>query len=126
MKYYSPSTRGFYDPAIHGTNMPEDVVALTDQQHAELLEEQSAGKEIHPNEEGFPRAQEKVFTDEELWTILRARRDRLLKDSDWTQMQDSPLLPESKAAWAAYRQELRNVPEQVNAPQTVTWPDAPV
>ena len=39
----------------------------------------------------------------------RATRNKLLDDSDWTQMNDSPLSNEDKTAWSTYRQELRDV-----------------
>jgi len=39
----------------------------------------------------------------------RATRNKLLSDTDWTQMNDSPLSNEDKTAWATYRQELRDV-----------------
>lgn len=41
---------------------------------------------------------------------LRVERDILLKESDWTQLPDSPLSAEKKAEWAAYRQALRDLP----------------
>jgi hypothetical protein len=44
---------------------------------------------------------------------VRNQRDQLLAQSDWTQMPDSPLSPEVKAAWAQYRQELRDLPENL-------------
>lgn len=39
----------------------------------------------------------------------RTKRDGLLDDTDWTQMNDSPLTNEVKTAWATYRQELRGI-----------------
>ena len=39
----------------------------------------------------------------------RTKRDGLLDDTDWTQMNDSPLSNEAKTAWATYRQELRGI-----------------
>lgn len=39
----------------------------------------------------------------------RTTRNKLLADSDWTQMNDSPLANEAKTAWATYRQELRDL-----------------
>ena len=39
----------------------------------------------------------------------RTTRNKLLADSDWTQMNDSPLTNEAKTAWATYRQELRDM-----------------
>lgn len=56
---------------------------------------------------------------------VRAERDRRLTLSDWTQLQDCVLSPESIAAWAAYRQALRDVPQQSGFPYDVTWPTAP-
>ena len=62
---------------------------------------------------------------EALAAEVREQRDQLLKDSDWTQMPDSPLSESEKEAWKEYRQELRDVPQQEGFPENVTWPDAP-
>jgi hypothetical protein len=56
---------------------------------------------------------------------VRARRDRLLADSDWTQLADAPLTAEEKGAWAATRQALRDVPQQAGFPGAVAWPEMP-
>jgi len=53
---------------------------------------------------------------------VRADRNRLLVESDWTQLADSPV---DKTAWATYRQALRDLPQQVGFPSDVTWPVAP-
>jgi hypothetical protein len=53
---------------------------------------------------------------------VRVARNNLLKDSDWTQLADSPA---DKTAWATYRQALRDVTQQAGFPQTITWPDSP-
>lgn len=53
---------------------------------------------------------------------VRAERDELLLDSDWTQLSDSPVDP---LPWRTYRQELRNVPQQTGFPWTIVWPVAP-
>lgn len=52
----------------------------------------------------------------------RAQRDALLARSDWTQLTDAPV---DSLAWANYRQELRNVPQQPGFPQNIVWPVAP-
>lgn len=54
-----------------------------------------------------------------------AKRDKLLLDSDWTQLPDVPLTEEQKTAWATYRQELRDIPQQSGYPFDVIWPTAP-
>lgn len=53
---------------------------------------------------------------------VRAERNRKLTASDWTQVEDAPV---DKAAWAAYRQGLRDVPLQEGFPWDVTWPVEP-
>jgi len=63
--------------------------------------------------------------DARAWAQVRAERDRLLVESDWTQMPDSPLNGEQKNAWADYRQELRDLPQSFATPDEVVWPTAP-
>jgi hypothetical protein len=50
------------------------------------------------------------------------QRDQFLAQSDWTQMPDSPLSAEVKAAWAQYRQELRDLPANL-FPDVENWFD---
>lgn len=57
-------------------------------------------------------------------TENREIRNRLLSDSDWTQMNDSPLANEAKTAWATYRQSLRDITADESWPN-VTFPDTP-
>ena len=52
----------------------------------------------------------------------RAERDWLLDASDWTQVADAPV---DQAAWAAYRQALRDLPQQAGFPRDVAWPEKP-
>ena len=57
----------------------------------------------------------------------RKTRNDLLADSDWTQMNDSPLTNEQKTAWATYRQELRDISDLDAWPNLGDddWPVAP-
>jgi len=57
----------------------------------------------------------------------RTTRNKLLADSDWTQMNDSPLTNEEKTAWATYRQELRDMSDSASWPNIADddWPVAP-
>jgi membrane-bound lytic murein transglycosylase B len=52
----------------------------------------------------------------------RSERDRLLSQSDWTQVTDAPV---DQAAWAEYRQALRDVPQQAGFPTEIAWPVKP-
>lgn len=58
-------------------------------------------------------------------TSLRKNRNILIERSDWTQLPDAPLTTEQKAAWATYRQQLRDLTTQEGFPDNVTWPTAP-
>jgi hypothetical protein len=53
---------------------------------------------------------------------VRTERNQLLAECDWTQLPDAPV---DVQAWAVYRQELRNVPDQPTFPWNVTWPTKP-
>ena len=56
------------------------------------------------------------------WDSVRAERDDLLAASDWTQVADAPV---ESAAWALYRQSLRDVPQDFDTPDDVVWPTPP-
>ena len=64
----------------------------------------------------------KARMDEEQAKRIRADRNTRLNDSDWSQIGDSTA---DKAAWATYRQALRDVPTQAGFPWTITWPETP-
>jgi hypothetical protein len=53
---------------------------------------------------------------------VRFRRNDLLADTDWTQVLDAPV---DQAAWATYRQALRDIPQQAGFPADITWPAKP-
>ena len=60
-------------------------------------------------------------------SVHRKTRNNLLAESDWTQMNDSPLSNEDKTAWAVYRSELRNLTDDAAWPNLSDedWPVAP-
>jgi hypothetical protein len=60
--------------------------------------------------------------DEEQAKSVRASRTEKLKDSDWTQVADSPV---DQAAWATYRQALRDITAQEGFPWDIEWPEQP-
>lgn len=61
-------------------------------------------------------------TPETEWPLVRAQRNALLKQSDWTQLPDVPLA--TKEAWATYRQALRDITNQPD-PLNIVWPVPP-
>jgi hypothetical protein len=60
--------------------------------------------------------------DAEQAKSVRAERNSLIAECDWTQVEDSPV---DKAAWATYRQELRDLTLQEGFPFDVTYPTKP-
>lgn len=56
------------------------------------------------------------------WTNLRILRNKLLSASDWTQTIDAPV---DQAAWAEYRQALRDLPENTVDPLNPVFPMFP-
>lgn len=67
-------------------------------------------------------AEYKARIDEQSATNVRNTRNQLLKDSDWTQITDVPV---DQAAWATYRQALRDVTIQEAFPYNIEWPTQP-
>lgn len=73
------------------------------------------------------------------WRTIEIKRNNKLRDSDWTQFNDSPLTDTKKAEWATYRQQLRDfmntlrghsdyVSDTATNPMDVTvsgWPTKP-
>ena len=54
-------------------------------------------------------------------TSVRQQRDALLNETDWHALSDSTLTIDM----AAYRQALRDVPNQAGFPETINWPNKP-
>ena len=58
------------------------------------------------------------------WILERVRnwRDTELARTDWTQVADAPV---NKAAWATYRQALRDLPTSNTDPRLIELPTKP-
>ena len=123
--YYSPSEKGFYISSIHGANIPSDKIEIPDSLRVELLKNESEGKPIGLDSKGYPisitRTADEINLD--LEKNVKAQRNYLLKESDWTQLPDVP--QSMKDTWATYRQALRDITAQPGFPKTVNWPDKP-
>lgn len=132
--YYAAETGGFYSDDIHGPRqiaqaqtpaeikagkralmidnpdckVPASAIAITKERWQELMAAQAKGMAITAVG-GKPVAVEPTISIEQQIIVRRRQRDKLLAASDWTQMADSPLGEASKAAWAVYRQALRDL-----------------
>jgi len=58
------------------------------------------------------------------WDVIRATRDQILRDTDWTMTTGATV---DQAQWAAYRQNLRDIPQTYKdkTPDDVVWPTQP-
>ena len=65
---------------------------------------------------------ETTAPDEWLVERMRIQRDRLLKESDWAMIPDTPT---DKTAWGTYRQALRDFPATWTPVPTVNFPETP-
>ncbi len=52
-------------------------------------------------------------------------RNNMLKASDFAVMPDYPCGETERAGWLAYRQALRDIPEQAGYPDAIVWPEPP-
>ena len=84
-----------------------------------------SGTQLHWNKEGIaePTAQQladakEAAIDAYWWKLLRATRDGLLVESDWSQGADVP--SSLKTEYATYRTKLRDLPTTVTKPDFAT------
>ena len=70
------------------------------------------------------KTQEELDADTQSKAIkVRAARNQLLTESDWTQVLDAPV---NKQAWSEYRQALRDITTQPAFPWEIIWPIKPM
>tara|TARA_R100000458_G_C8182733_1_gene179186 strand:- start:372 stop:680 length:309 start_codon:yes stop_codon:yes gene_type:complete len=60
--------------------------------------------------------------EETSWTVIRKKRNYLLWSTDWTMTPGCSL---DQAAWSAYRQALRDIPQTYKEYSKVKWPTQP-
>ena len=79
--------------------------------------------------DAFVRGIAIYLTDAEYDTVLaasaRQKRDRLIAATDYLVTPDYPISDDRLAKVKIYRQALRDIPEQVGFPRTITWPEKP-
>ena len=70
----------------------------------------------------LPNPNNAELTNDQWFDGCRFHRDRLLKESDWTQLPDATC---DREAWATYRQALRDFPATWTAGPEADFPDTP-
>lgn len=59
------------------------------------------------------------------WETVRAERNKLLFQCDWTQLLDASITTEERLLWQNYRQELKDIPQNFTDPDLVVFPIPP-
>jgi len=88
------------DPVIVEYPVPEDIALLSLNQLEEKI------LESHKN-------------------FIRQERDKKLLECDWTQSPDSPLTEQKRNEWKTYRQELRDIVNNIYNTDEILWPVKP-
>lgn len=79
-----------------------------------------------PEEIAERQAMEIAFEREKIstaWGSLRATRNKMLSECDWTQGKD--IADELSLNWSTYRQALRDLPQNTTDPFNPVWPVKP-
>tara|TARA_R110000796_G_scaffold234044_1_gene352663 strand:+ start:1525 stop:1968 length:444 start_codon:yes stop_codon:yes gene_type:complete len=131
------------DTEIEGTLELETLVQVSDED-AEIFSSTKV-EEVYQAQDGnevvYIRTTEPLFyVDGQILTLSkknwiespdrvkeahREMRNKLLAESDWTQVFDTPLSSEAKGAWAMYRQKLRNLDSLINENGKLSFPEKP-
>jgi len=90
----------------------EGNIPLTEEEQQEFIQKQATLR---------------ALAEEERIADTRLERNRRLSETDWTQMNDSPLTDEDKTSWATYRTALRDLTTHENWPNLneEDWPTKP-
>ncbi|MGH8816440.1 MAG: phage tail assembly chaperone, partial [Achromobacter pestifer] len=131
MYFYSLNTRGFYSSDIHGENIPVDALEISPERHLELLEALSSGQTIKLDEDGHLVTADATLTEAQQLASMRLLRDSRLDATDWMIVRHrdetdigraTTLAVDQFTALLAYRQALRDLPEQDGFPYVMAPP----
>ena len=125
--YYSKSNRGFFDSDIH-SDIPTDSIRVTEEERDYCLNEEAKGRfiSVQKGKVVVIDTDPKEYSDKELLSFIRMRRNRLLDESDYTQTPDYPISDEKRQEWSVYRQQLRDITETYKDDiKNVVWPTKP-
>lgn len=109
---------GFYVEGIH-ENIQQPNIELTEEEWQQALSKNYKVINGQHTYSAFVESQDNIIES------LRAIRNSLLTETDWTQVEDSPLSLEKKTEWKNYRQALRDLTD-LDDLTTIVWPVKPL
>lgn len=118
--YYSPSKNCFYLNTVN-KNIPKDAIKITSAQHREMIEQINNNNKKIVIVNGYVTYED--INSKVTWDEIRSIRNKLLRESDYTQLPDAP---GDRTVWIKYRQELRDITTSFSDPNKVIWPNKPV
>jgi hypothetical protein len=83
------------------------------------------GEYIELTAEEIKEMEDRVAAADLDFSHVRAQRNSMLAGCDWTQIADATLGAHTAEEWAAYRQELRDLPGGFSKVSEVVWPTPP-
>jgi hypothetical protein len=101
-----------------------EMISITNAQAAQI---ESSSEPLFYIDNQLKTFDQKLWIDspDSVKNNIRFNRNKLLADSNWTQLPDSPLSTSVKAQWATYRQTLRDLTDNVDSNGQVTFPTEP-
>lgn len=110
--------RGWYDDDVHKV-IPTPHIEVTEEKYNayfDIMSQQNQRPVVKNGRIAFVSAEMEIT-----WDDIRYRRDIRLSKTDWTQGRDVPA--EVYTKYTAYRQALRDIPQNFTDPATVVWPN---
>ena len=117
--YFSVNSDGFYH-SESGVPIPNDAIEITEDQYNYFIFTMNTENKMLVLEDVEFVLKPRLYKTS--WDMIKRKRNKLLSQSDYTQMPD---WPGDKTAWAEYRQALRDITTTFSDPNEVVWPKAP-
>lgn len=117
--YFSIKNEGFYHSDA-GVQIPDDAIEITGEQFNQFLYHMNNENKMLVIENGELVLRERPINIS--WDAVKQKRNKLLSQSDYTQMPD---WPGDKKAWSEYRQQLRDIPQNFTDTSEIVWPKSP-
>lgn len=91
---------------------------LLEEEQKKIEEQQKkVEEEYNKYQEELRLKREEKERNRDYWQEFRMIRNYKLLSSDWTQIPDAPITEDQKLAWKNYRQQLRDLPENISDPK---------